>query len=104
MDIDVSSRRENRLLKRTELELTVKHPNSPTPKRQEVRELIAKTLGVSKDGVVVYSMKSSFGSNETLVSAKAYTDKAAALETENKHILVRNGLAEKEGAAAKASK
>ena len=101
MDIEISSRKDNRLLKRTELEVTVKHSNSPTPKREEVREAIAKSLGVTKDGVVVDNMKSSFGSHVTYVFAKAYADKETALRSENKHILIRNKLAEKGAPAAK---
>lgn len=101
MDIEVTSRKENKLLSRTELELSVKHPNAPTPKRDEVRDLISKSLGFSKDGLVVASMKSSFGNNETYVFAKAYSSKDAVAKWENKHILVRNKLAEKGDASAK---
>ena len=95
MDIEISSKRENKLLNRTELELTVTHADSPTPKRDEVLELISKTLGTSKEGVVVDSMKSSFGSHQTRVFAKVYQDKESALRIENKHILLRNKLAQK---------
>jgi small subunit ribosomal protein S24e len=95
MDIEISSRKENGLLKRAELEITVKHQNSPTPKRDEVKDAVAKSLGIAKDGLVIVSMKSSFGSHETHVLAMAYADKETALKTENKHILVRNRLAEK---------
>lgn len=102
MDIEIRSRKDNRLLKRTELEIRVKHPGSPTPRRDEVRELISKTLGTGRDGVVVDSMKSSFGSHETLVFAKAYPDKETAVKSENMHILIRNRLAEKGGAKAPA--
>ena len=101
MDIELTSRKDNKLLKRTELEVTVKHPRSPTPKREEVRDAISKTLGVGKDGVIIDSMKSSFGSHETYVFAKAYSDKETAVKSENRHILVRNKLAEKKAAAGK---
>ncbi len=103
MDIEVTSRKDNRLLNRTEVELKVKHSNSPTPKRDEVRDAIAKSLGVGKDGVVIDNMKSSFGSHETFVFAKAYPDKETAIRSENKHILVRNKLVEKGADVKKAA-
>lgn len=104
MDIEISSRKENKLLNRTELELTVTHADSPTPKRDEVRELISKTLGTGKEGVVIDNMKSSFGSHQTRVFAKVYQDKDSALKIENKHILLRNKLAQKNEGEAKAAK
>jgi small subunit ribosomal protein S24e len=104
MDVEITSKRENTLLGRIEVRAVVKHANSPTPRREEVREAVSRSLGGTKEGVVVESMKSVFGKHETLVFAKVYSRKEDALKLERHHILVRNKLAEKKQAAQKAVK
>ena len=104
MDVEITSRKENPLLNRIEVKAVVRHANSPTPGRDEVREAVSRSLGSAKEGVVVDSMKSVFGKHETLVFAKIYPKKEDALKLERRHILVRNKLAEKKQTAQKAVK
>ena len=104
MDVEITSRKDKRLLKRTDVEALVKHSNSPTPRREEIREALSGSLGVNKENVIVSSMKTSYGKHETAVYARTYGDKETALKLESHHILVRNKLAEKKLATPKAAK
>ncbi len=104
MDVEISSRKDNRLLKRTDVRAIVKHTDSATPGRDEVRDALSRSLGVSKESVIIASMKTGFGKQDTEVCARTYGDKETALKFESNHILVRNKLAEKKQAAPKAPK
>jgi small subunit ribosomal protein S24e len=99
MEIEIEGKKENALLNRVEVDFKALHGAEPTPKRDQVREELAKQLKVTKDRVVVDHMESRFGVGLTEGYAKVYKTKEDALKFENEHVLVRNGLAQK---AAKA--
>jgi small subunit ribosomal protein S24e len=95
MEIEIVSKNENQLLERLELKFRALHPNEGTPNREDVREKIATMVKVPKERVVVDSMTSEFGRNETVGYAKAYKTKEAVMKYEREHVLVRNKLKEK---------
>ncbi len=95
MEIEIVSKNENKLLERIEVMFKATHMKEGTPQRDAVRDKIASLLNVSKDRVVIDSMKSEFGRMETVGYAKAYESKEAAMKFERKHILIRNRLKEK---------
>ncbi|MFH0816720.1 MAG: 30S ribosomal protein S24e [Methanobacteriota archaeon] len=95
MEIAIDGKRENLLLNRVEVDFTVAHVAEPTPKRDQVREELAKLLKVTKDRVVVDHMESSFGKGESAGYAKIYKSKDEAVRLECDYVLVRNGLAQK---------
>ena len=92
MEIEIISKRENLLLKRFEVRFQVTHPKEPTPKRDDLRQEIAKALSEKKDNVILDWAHSDFGRNRTVGYAKVYRSKEDALRMERKPILVRNGL------------
>jgi small subunit ribosomal protein S24e len=107
MEIQVLDKRDNALLKRTEVRFKAVHKAEPTPSRDNLRSELAKHLKAPKDSVIVDRASSSFGRFETVGYAKVYKSKDDALSVERAHILVRNKLKEpevKEGKAPKAPK
>jgi len=102
MQLEVLARRENPLLKRTEVRFKAIHKAEPTPTRDALRAFLAKELNATKDIVVIDFQASTFGRSETHGYAKVYKTKEEALAVERKHILIRNKLmepeAKKEGA------
>ncbi len=92
MELEIQNKRENPLLNRIEVQFIVSHPNSPTPKRENVREELSKTMKVQKDRIVVDNMKSSFGVHDTKGYAKIYPSKEDAMKVEREHLLKRNKL------------
>jgi len=96
MEIEVTTKRENTLLARTEFWFTAKHPGEKSPSREALRAEIAKLAGKAKDTVVIDHARSQFGMPSTKGYAKVYLDKEAALRVERKHILQRNGLVARE--------
>ncbi|KYK27986.1 MAG: hypothetical protein AYK23_05695 [Candidatus Proteinoplasmatales archaeon SG8-5] len=98
MELEIQDKKENPLLERTEVEFVIKHPNQPTPKRENVREQLSKELKVPKDRIVVDHMNSRFGLATSTGYAKIYDKKETALEIERKHHLLRNRLVKDEKA------
>src|SRR5919204_412950 len=96
MQLEVLGRKENPLLKRTEVRFKAIHKAEPTPTRDALRAFLAKELKATKDIVVIDSQASTFGRYETHGYAKVYKSKEEALAVERKHILVRNKLIEPE--------
>lgn len=96
MQLEVVTRKENPLLKRTEVRFKAIHKAEPTPTRDALRAFLAKELRATKDIVVIDSQASTFGRYETVGYAKVYKTKEEALAVERKHILVRNKLIEPE--------
>lgn len=96
MEIEILSKKENPVVDRIEVQVLAKHTGGPTPKREEIRELVAGAFKVEKDRVVVDHTNSGFGQGETRAYVKVYPSKKRATEVERKPILVRNKLVEAE--------
>lgn len=96
MELEIQETKENTLLNRTEVHFVLHHPNSPTPKRDNVREELSKALKVPKDRVIVDNMAPSFGVHDTKGYAKIYPSKEIALKIEREYLLKRNKLVEKQ--------
>ena len=96
MEVQVLAKKENALLRRTEVTFKAIHKAEATPTRDALRTELAKELKASKDSVIVDHARSTFGRYETAGYAKVYRSKQDALAVERSHILVRNRLKEPE--------
>jgi len=92
MELELLEKKENPLLKRTEIRFEALHQKEATPSREDIRENIAKSLKAPKEKVILDSMQSEFGRGKTTGYAKVYETIEAAKKYERKHILVRNQL------------
>ena len=94
MEIEIDSKKNNPLLKRTEVYFTVKHTGEGTPNREIIRNELAEKLNSKKENVVVNIMKPGFGIQETTGYAKVYSSLESSKGLEREHILKRNKLGE----------
>ena len=104
MEIDIQSKTNNPLLKRTEVHFCLKHDSEGTPKRELVRSELADKLKVKKENIMINYMKSNFGKTETLGYARVYTSVEAAKSGEKDYILKRNNVIVKEKKPEKGEK
>ncbi len=102
MDIEILSKKENQLIDRVELQVLAKHLGAPTPKREEIRELVAGAVRAERDRVIVDHLETGFGQGMTRAYVKVYPSKKRAMEVETRPILVRNKLATPKPKAEKA--
>lgn len=90
MEIEIVNKRENKLLRRLELDVIIKHPNSGTPKRTVVRELIASQFKVDLDRVYIVKLISEYGVPISKGHIHIYDSKDIALEIEPDYIINRD--------------
>jgi small subunit ribosomal protein S24e len=96
MEIRIIEERTNPLLKRHELRFEVAHATAATPTRDSVRTELAKAVQAAKDRVVIERMRPRYGTAVTRGEANVYDSAEAAKSITRGHILVRNGLKDKE--------
>ena len=96
MEIEILKKHDNMLLERVEIDFKIKHAGENTPSRDAVRDSLKEILNIGKDTLVVDTFEGSFGKGETKGFAKVYKSLEKAKYIEEKHILLRNKLIEKE--------
>ena len=92
MEIDIDSKRNNPLLNRTEVQFTIHHNGEGTPNREIIRGELAEKLNVKKENIIVNSINSSFGVQESTGYAKIYSSQAKAKDWDRKYILRRKKI------------
>jgi ribosomal protein S24E len=93
MSLEVIEDRMNPLLNRREIEVVVIY-ESGTPKREEVREWIAKRYDVERERVIVEKMESLFGVKKARARVHIYDSIEYAKKYERKNLLRKHGLLE----------
>jgi small subunit ribosomal protein S24e len=99
VEIKILEDRANPLLKRHEYRFEVAHPTAATPTRDAVRGELSKLVKAPKDRVVIERMRARYGTAVSRGDALVYESADAAKAITRAHILVRNGLKEKEAKA-----
>ena len=89
MKVEIVKKSENPLLKRTELEFTVDHAGSATPKRLEVRAQLASLLQLPEDVLVIDTLKSTHGLQKAFGRARTYGSREQLEALESKYLLER---------------
>jgi small subunit ribosomal protein S24e len=101
MDIKITSKKENPLLKRKELKFSVEHTQGKTPARLDVKRSLASELQISDKLVFVKKMKTKTGTSTAVGVANAYETEAQAKLIEPEYIVKRNSPPEKPKEEAK---
>ncbi len=90
MKLEIKDRKEEPLLKRETIYVTIYHPGGGTPKRQETRVKLSETLKKDIKQVYIVKMRTEYGKHETKALAHVYNSAEDALKIEKKHIIKRN--------------
>jgi small subunit ribosomal protein S24e len=96
VEIRILEDRANPLLKRHEYRFEVAHATEATPSRDAVRGELSKLVKAPKERVVIERMRARYGTAVSRGQALVYESADAAKAISRAHILVRNGLKEKE--------
>jgi small subunit ribosomal protein S24e len=100
MEIEIESRKDNKLLKRDEVHFTINYEGK-TPSRRKVRKQLKDILG--KNIIIVEHIKPIYGAQQARGYARAYSSEKQARLLEPNHIIERN-LTEGSEPAEKESK
>jgi len=95
MEIQIISQKENPLLKRKEVQFSVKHDTGSTPPRQEVRRAVATALKSSVDLVFLRKFETRTGTHTAEGTANLYESIEQARLIEPEYIVKRNVPPEK---------
>ncbi len=94
--IEVTNVRDNAMLKRKEIKYKLLYDGESTPKRDSVREIIAKNFSAEKELIIIDRTLQETGKSEAIGYAKIYDNKDNAMLYEPDYELFRNGLKSKE--------
>ena len=104
MELKVTNKTENKLLNRTEIEAAVLYAGEPTPKRKDLRKLLAAQIGADESLLSLQKLSTGMGAKGKLF-AMLYKSKEDLQKTEPKYIIGREtGQKKKPGAKATAKK
>jgi small subunit ribosomal protein S24e len=102
MELKITAKKENPLLKRKEVKFTVLHTQGKTPGRLDMKRSVASELQVSDKLVFIKRMKTMTGTNTAVGEANAHETEAQAKLIEPAYIMKRNSPPEKPKEEAKA--
>lgn len=77
MEIKVNDQRENKLLHRKEIQLTVEYSGSRTPSREELKEEACKKLSLHPELTEIIYIDQLYGSNSCNAQIHSYSKKEA---------------------------
>ena len=89
MELKISNKVENQLLNRTEITGEVLHAGAATPKRIDVKKLLAAQLGADESLLTIRKVNTPFGAKSKL-TAMLYKDKATLEKFEPKYVIGRD--------------
>ncbi len=70
MEVEIVEEKENPFFKRIELKFIVKHPNAPTPSKEEIKKFLASKYNTSEEKVKIDYIMGRKGLQESIVKAK----------------------------------
>lgn len=92
MKMEIVGKKENAILKRTEVRFVIDHAGESTPSKGAVVDELAKQTKAKRDTIVLNSVESVYGSGKSNGYAKIYASKEDAQAIEPEYILKRNGI------------
>jgi small subunit ribosomal protein S24e len=101
MEINITSQKENPLLKRKEIQFHVEHDTGSTPPRLEVRRAVATALKSNVDLVFIKKFETKTGTHTAVGTAHLYESVEQATLIEPEYIMKRNIPPEKPKEEAK---
>ena len=95
MEIEITKKDDNLLLKRKEVFFRLKHDEKSetkgaSPSRAQAREVLIKKLRCKPNLLVIDKMRTEFGKRETVGYAKVYENEERLKEIEREYIIRRN--------------
>ena len=77
MKLEIINERENPVLQRKELILSLDNEKGPTPKKSDIIDKLSAQLNKDKELLVIQSVDQPYGSDDSKALVKVYNDKAA---------------------------
>ena len=92
MEIEITDKKNNPFLKRTEVQFIISHENQKTPNQVIIKNELANSLNTNKENIIIDHLRSNYGIQKTYGYAKIYSSRKEAETIEQKYILKRNKM------------
>ncbi len=92
VEVEIESEKENKLLHRRELNLIVSHQGEETPGREQLKDRVSNLVNSPKNTVIIDSINTMFGKEQSNVEARVYDDEESAVKYERKYQKDRNKI------------
>lgn len=92
VEVEIESEKENKLLHRRELNLIVSHQGEETPGREQLKDRVSNLVNSPKNTVIIDSINTMFGKEQSNVEARVYDDEESAVKYERKYQKERNKI------------
>lgn len=92
VEVEIESEKENKLLNRRELTLIVSHQGEETPGREQLKDRVSNLVNSPKNTVIIDSINTMFGKEQSTVEARVYDDEESAVKYERKYQKERNKI------------
>ena len=92
VEVEIESEKENKLLHRRELTLIVSHQGEETPGREQLKDRVSNLVNSPKNTVIIDSINTMFGKEQSNVEARVYDDEESAVKYERKYQKDRNKI------------
>jgi len=92
VEVEIESEKENKLLNRRELTLIVSHQGESTPDRNQLKDRVSNLVNSPKNTVIIDSINTMYGKEESKVEARVYDDEESAIKYERKYQKERNKI------------
>ncbi len=90
MEIDILSKKENKVLDRTEVKFDCIYSNEATPKLLDVKSKLVALLDTKKELIVVDSVQPQYGQAKAAGYAKIYGSVESLNNIETEHVMAKN--------------
>ena len=82
MEFEIKEKKYNPFLKRKEIKILAKHPNSPTPSKENVKNFIKEKFNVDDSQIEIDYIISKVGLPESIIKLKVYDEKREVKKVE----------------------
>ena len=90
VEVEIEHEKENKLLNRREITLSVDHEGEETPARSTLKDKIASLVNASKGEIIIDQVKSEYGKGKSNVVVRVYDDEKSAKKYERDYFQERN--------------
>ncbi|MFW6375718.1 MAG: 30S ribosomal protein S24e [Thermoplasmatota archaeon] len=92
VEVEIESEKQNKLLNRREMSLIVSHQGEETPGREQLKDRVSNLVNSPKNTVIIDSINTMFGREQSTVEARVYDDEESAVKYERKYQKERNKI------------
>ncbi|MBS3817663.1 MAG: 30S ribosomal protein S24e [Candidatus Thermoplasmatota archaeon] len=90
VEVEIEHEKENKLMHRRELSLTVDHEGEGTPTRGTLTDKVASLVNASKGEIIIDNIDSEYGKGESSVEVRVYDDEEYLEEYEREYFKERD--------------